>query len=308
MSAAKLLADGGAAASEEEFFRCRPFLEAEGVTHTLCLGSLFAPLVVREVPGPAGSLDATSPYGYPGLKGPPGEQIDPEQMDLGPAGLITVFVRHRLDPEPQLAGATERNLVHIADPELSRKSRMSDRQQIRRNQRSGYQVEVIGGPQSSPSQRQSFAEIYEQTMRRAGAAQRYFFGADYFERVLSTEQSWLVLALAPGGELAAASIATLSDGLLHYYLSGTGDAHLGDSPMKNVVSALIDFAWERDLPLNLGGGVAPGDRLEEFKRGFANRTDAWRTSQIVCDPGAYRRLSAQPEREAGTFFPAYRAP
>jgi hypothetical protein len=75
--------------------------------------------------------------------------------------------------------------------------------------------------------------------------------------------------------------------------------------MKNVVTALVDFAERRGLPLNLGGGIAPGDPLEEFKRGFANRTEAWRTSEIVCDAAAYERLTAG--RDAGCFFPAYRA-
>ena len=111
---------------------------------------------------------------------------------------------------------------------------------------------------------------------------------------------------APGGEVAAASIAVRSDGFLHYYLSGSADAHLGDSPMKNVVAALVGFAVEQGLPLNLGGGIARGDRLEEFKRGFANREQAWHTSEIVCAPVAYSRLSAN--SDAGDFFPAYRAP
>ena len=39
--------------------------------------------------------------------------------------------------------------------------------------------------------------------------------------------------------------------------------------------------------------------------GFANCEQAWRTSEIVCDPAAYERLSAG--RDAGGFFPAYRA-
>ena len=56
-------------------------------------------------------------------------------------------------------------------------------------------------------------------MRRTAAAARYFFGAAYFDRMLEAERTWLALATAPGGELAAASIAAVSDGFLHYYLS-----------------------------------------------------------------------------------------
>jgi hypothetical protein len=77
--------------------------------------------------------------------------------------------------------------------------------------------------------------------------------------------------------------------------------------MKNLVAALVEFAAGLDLPLNLGGGIAAGDPLEAFKRGFANRELAWRTSSLVCDPDAYARLSAGLDDDDG-FFPAYRRP
>ena len=302
---AELLADRGAAAAEQEFFRSPEFLEAEGVTHTLRIGPIAAPLVVREIPGGGDLLDAVSPYGYPGFAAPAGAQLDVGDVDFGPLGLVSAFIRHRLGAEPPLSGSRERNVVQIADPALPRKSRPSDRQQIRRNERSGYTVEFVPGVEASPERRDAFVAAYEQTMRRTEAAERYFFGAEYFEQVLASPRAWLCLALEPGGEVAAGSLATESDEMLHYYLSGTADAHLGESPMKNVVSALVDLAEGRELPLNLGGGISPGDPLEEFKRGFANRTEAWRTSEIVCDRGAYERLRAG--RDAGGFFPAYRA-
>ena len=75
--------------------------------------------------------------------------------------------------------------------------------------------------------------------------------------------------------------------------------------MKNVVARLVEHSADLGLPLNLGGGISPGDALEEFKRGFANRQQAWHTSELVCDRAGYERLSAG--RDAGGFFPAYRA-
>jgi hypothetical protein len=318
---AELIADGGEAAASNEFFRSRPFLAAEGVTHTLRVAGegteLLAPLIVREVSGGDG-LDAISPYGYPGIAvhvpgggpassaaAPATSPIDPGAIDFSATGLISAFIRHALTTPPIL-GASERNLVQIADPALPPKSRMSDRQQIRRNLKRGYELRLVPGPQTSGEERAGFLNAYEQTMRRTDAAERYFFGADYFDLILATEGTWLASAIAPDGELAAASIAARSDDLLHYYLSGSADSHLRDSPMKNIVASLCELAEAEGLPLNLGGGIAPGDRLEEFKRGFANREEAWRTSEIVCDPAAYQRLSAG--RQTGDFFPAYRAP
>ncbi len=322
---AELIADRGAAAESEEFFRSRPFLDAENVTHTLRIAAgdteLLAPLIVREIPG-ADAIDAISPYGYPGLvevsRGgvrrcnsveapadtPPTHLLAPAAVDFSGTGLVSVFVRHTL-ATPPLAGAVERNVVQIADPELPAKTRSSDRNRINKNRRAGYEVELVFGQETSGEQRSGFLAVYEETMRRTGAAERYFFGASYFDRILESNRAWLALCHAPDGSVAAASIAVQSDGFLHYYLSGSADEHLRDSPMKNVLSALVELSAERGLPLNLGGGITAGDRLEDFKRGFANREQPWHTSEIVCDREAYDRLSAG--RDPGGFFPAYRA-
>ncbi len=304
---AELIADRGEAAASEEFFRSRPFLDAESVTHTLRIvagdAELLAPLIVRPI-GEGPELDAISPYGYPGLAAPGGARAAPGDVDFAAAGLVAAFIRHRLG-EPPLAGATKRAVVQIADPSLPAKSRMSDRQQIRKNLRRGYELRVVAGQQTTPGERAGFLAAYEPTMRRTGATERYFFGDPYFDRILQSSRTWLALALAPGGDVAAASIAAHSDGFLHYYLSGSADAHLRDSPMKNVVASLVELAAELDLPLNLGGGMARGDRLEEFKRGFANREQPWHTSELICDPAAYARLS--PNQEPSSFFPSYRA-
>jgi Acetyltransferase (GNAT) domain len=301
---AELIPDRGQAASSEEFFRSRPFLDAEGVTHTLRIDTgeaeLLAPLIVRKI-GAGPERDAVSPYGYPGIVG---AAIDPMTVDFSATGLVTAFVRHTLD-SPPLAGASERNIVQIADPALPSKSRGSDRNQINKNRRNGYEVRLVPGPDTSAAQRAGFLVAYEETMRRAAAAERYFFGAEYFDTILRSPRTWLAIATAPGGEMAAASIAAHSDGFLHYYLSGSVDSHLRDSPMKNVVAALIELSAEMSLPLNLGGGITPGDPLEEFKRGFANRQEPWFTSELICDPATYKRLSSGHKDSA--FFPTYRA-
>ncbi len=351
---AELLEDRGEAAAGDEFFRCRPFLAAEGATHTLRIeveaapsaeratsaepeaaatveaapsagpapAVLVAPLIVREIPG-SDRRDAISPYGYPGLvPSPPdrgshfslyggkstatrggGGGLEPGEVDWSATGLVSVFLRHRLGPAP-LAGASERNVVQVADPALAPKSRPSDRRQVRRNLEAGYRLDLVSGAETSAAQRAGFVDVYEQTMRRAAAAGHYFFGAAYFDRILAAPRTWLALATAPDGALAAASIAAVSDGYLHYYLSGTADSRLREAPMKNVVTRLVEHAAELGLPLNLGGGLRPGDALEEFKRGFANRTEPWFTSEIICDPETYAKLASG--KPTGPFFPAYR--
>jgi hypothetical protein len=308
---AELLGDEGAAATSGEFFRCAPYLRAEGTTHTLRIEAgeavLVAPLLVREVPG-GGAVDAISPYGYPGVVVASGSLPAPlahEEVDWSGTGLVSLFARGTALGPHALAG-DERSTLQIHDPAERRKSRPTDRRQIRRNEEAGYAVAVTTGPESGEDARAGFRRVYEQTMHRTEAAGRYLFDAEWFDAVLSSDRTWLLTVTGPGGEVAAASIAALSDGVLHYFLSGTDDGHLREAPMKNLLVALQDLADQLDAPLNLGGGLRRGDGLEEFKRGFANRRAPFVTHEVVCDRAAYDRLSAG--RNAGGFFPAYRAP
>jgi hypothetical protein len=306
LAAATLIENGGEAAVDDQFFRSRQFLDAEQVTHTLRIESdgeeLLAPLIVREIPG-SDAQDAVSPYGYPGLSGSI-EGLEPDAIDWSATGLVSVFIRHTLGLSP-LTGATERNVVQIADPALPPKSRPSDRRQVRRNLEAGYVLDLVPGSETTAEQRAGFVDLYEQTMRRTGAAEHYFFGSAYFGQILEADGTWLVIATGPEGDPAAASIAAVSDGYLHYYLSGSADSHLRAAPMKNIVTRLVEHSAQLGLPLNLGGGITPGDPLEEFKRGFANRQQAWLTSELICDRPRYEELSRG--REATGFFPAYRA-
>lgn len=305
---AELIADGGAAAAADEFFRSREFLAAEGITHTLRVSgdgrTAAVPLRVRPIE-PDGGLDAVSPYGYPGatLSGS-GPAPAAAAVDWSRAGLVSVFARERILGEPWLADPRERSPVLLHDPGRERRVRPRLAEQIRANERDGWRVERLEGRAASAADRDEFGRVYGETMRRVGASERYFFAPEYFAAALSFRRSWLLLARR-GGEVGAGAIAAVSDGLLHYFLGGTGDGALAASPFKNVVAAMLDLADELGMPLNLGGGVTPGDGLERFKRGFANRTLAFRTQEVVCDPEAYSRLAAG--RDAGDFFPAYRA-
>jgi hypothetical protein len=307
---ATLIADDGAAAADAgSFFRSPEFLAAEGVTHTLGISGdgaeLRLPLIVREIDG-SDRIDAVSPYGYPGASGAAEALPNPTEVDWSQTGLVSLFVRDRVGGPPCLAGGTERSLVQIADPRGESGIRKRLREQIRANERRGWQVAAEPGAAAEADDRAAFEAAYAETMARTEAAARYLYSSEYFERVLSASSAWLLLAGREGGRAEAGAIAASSDGFLHYYLGGTADTALADSPMKNLFAAMISLAGELGLSLNLGGGVAPGDSLESFKQGFANAVEPFRTHEVVCDPAAYEELSAGRGGDGG-FFPAYRA-
>jgi hypothetical protein len=300
---AQLIEDGGIAASDpNDFFRSPDFLEAEAVTHTLAIGdALSLPVIVRSIEG-TDRLDAISPYGYPGADRSPDEPPDPVSIDWSATGLVSVFVRDRIGDRTCFADGTVRNRVHVADGDGGVRKRL--REQIRRNERRGISVRLVPGREVEMGQLDGFERAYGETMARTEAAERYLYPTSYFGRLLGSERSWLVLAERDGMTLAGA-IAVASDGFLHYFLGGTVDEALSDSPMKNLFAAMISLGSELGLPLSLGGGLTPGDSLDKFKRGFANGEAPFHTHELVCDPDAYERLSAG--RDAGGFFPAYRA-
>jgi FAD/FMN-containing dehydrogenase len=304
---ARLIEDGGAAASDaEQFFRSAPFLEAEAVTHTLAIegeAEYHLPLIVRAVEG-TDWQDAISPYGYPGADRSPDDPPDPGRIDWSGTGLVSIFVRDRIGDRPSLAGGTLRSHVHVANGEGGVRKRL--REQIRRNERRGWEMRLVPGREVEMGQLRGFERAYTETMARTDAAERYLYPTSYFARLLLSERSWLILAEREGETLGGA-IAGASDGYLHYYLGGTADEALSDSPMKNLFWAMIGHGQELGLPVNLGGGVSAGDSLDDFKRGFANAEVPWHTHEVICDPAAYEELSSAAGAAPAGFFPAYRA-
>jgi len=292
---AELLEDAGAAAAADEFFRSQPFMAAEGVTHSLRISTdvdLLAPLIVREIPGGEG-LDATSPYGFPGL-GYPGYPIgypglpgplEPASVDWSPTGLVSVFIRHRVGSRPPLALPPSATASFSPTPSCA-KSRPSDRQQIRRNLGAATRCAPSAVPTSRRRPRRLPPGLYADDAR-AAAAERYFYDAAYFRGVLAFADSWS----AACGELAARRggiAARPQRRALHYYLSGTADAHLRDSPMKNVVTAICDLGEQRGLPVKTWAAASRrGTRSRSSSALCQPRTKEWHSRSWSVDAGAY---------------------
>jgi hypothetical protein len=307
---AVLLPDEGKSALSEDYFRSAHHLRAEGVTHTLVIDggagrSLRLPLIVRPVEGTP-YRDAISPYGFPGGVLDGLCEVPKDAVDWRGTELVSIFVRDRIAGPRCFAEGTARNEVFFIDPHQPITFREMHRRHIRRNSRLGFVSAWRPVREASSEEREGFKEAYRQTMIRDGASSRYFFSDAYFAELFSSPVAWIATARAPEGPIASAAIGVSSDGMLHYYLGGTADAYLARSPAKNVFMALTELCTQLGLPLHLGGGIQPGDSLEEFKRGFANASARFHTHEIICEPALYARLSEG--SAGGGHFPAYRAP
>ena len=144
-------------------------------------------------------------------------------------------------------------------------------------------------------------------MRRAGAAERYFFDREYFDAALSFERSWLVVARRDG-ELGAGAIAAmqrLAPALLPRRHRRRGARRLAVQERGRGDARPRRRARAAAQPRRRG---RPGDGLEEFKRGFANAELAFHTHEVVCDPGEYERLGAGSAAPPGSSPPTAPSP
>ena len=168
---------------------------------------------------------------------------------------------------------------------------------------------------------EDFLRIYEETMQRVGALQRFFFSRAYFDRLRSALGSRLNLFVClADGKPVCAGLLVACHGILQYHLGGTLNEALKLAPMKLFVDEVRLWAIERGMQtFHLGGGATadPDDTLLHFKKGFSDQMHEFAVWRSVVFPDVYQRLcTANAQRNerhqlqpVGVhFFPEYRSP
>jgi hypothetical protein len=293
------------------------FVYSEGDC-TIALPLLLRPVDPAE---PDGWHDATSVYGYGGPASShdmlPGGVLRNFQIELAEElarrRVIAVFSRlHPLIAQGEiLAGlgdcpANGQTLsIDLTLPDEAQRGRYnkSCRTSLRKLRESGF----VGLHDREKRYLPEFVEVY-------------FFDETYFN-LLTRELagvSHLFVALKDG-EVTAATLCTICDGIVQDHLGGTRDAFLKFSPDRLVVDT--ERMWANGMGarvFHLGGGVgAQQDSVFRYKAGFSDRQHTFRTWRWIIRPDVYEELSASAARwnvvnglravSAG-YFPAYRCP
>jgi lipid II:glycine glycyltransferase (peptidoglycan interpeptide bridge formation enzyme) len=298
--------------------------------------TIAIPLLLRAIQAdqPDGWRDATSVYGYGGPVA---------SHDEMPAAVIANFhaalrgslmaervvsLFSRLHPQieqaPLLAelgeavanGTTVSIDLTLSEEEQRAGYNKSCRTSIRKLTEAGF----VGHHDVEKRYLAEFVEVYTETMRRAGALSSYLFDEDYFRLLTGElgEKSHLFVALKDG-QVAAATLCTLCDGIVQDHLGGTRDAYLKYSPDRLVVHT--ERMWAKAAGarvFHLGGGIgAQEDSLFRYKAGFSPRRHVFRTWRWILQPEIYAELTrarqladaAQNLRPVSEhYFPAYRCP
>ena len=234
----------------------------------------------------------------------------PPRRSTGRAtGLVSVFGRERLGADPWLADPLERSRrVHLHDPAQPRELRARLAEQIRANRaRRAGRVEALAGPERAERRpRRASPPPTSETMRRAGAAERYFFARSLLRRRArrsSAAGCWSRATAASSARRRSRPSATAS--------CTTSSA----APPTPRARPRRSRTWSRRCSTSPTSSACAQPRRRHQRRATASRSSSaasptpsstFFTHEIVCDPGAYAAAAAD-GRDAGGFFPAYRA-
>jgi serine/alanine adding enzyme len=282
-------------------------------------GDVVLALLRREIPGGAGR-DVTTPYGY---GGPVAVGADPPVGDFwalyekwcSSNGIVSTFIRfHPLFANQALVPESVRvepigSTVgwRLDRPDLFAGMHGSHRTACRKALKAGVSVEA----RERPADLTAFSELHDETMRRVGAGEFYFFGSEYYDALGGLGRRLVVFDAVVDGEVVASALCFATPPWIHYHLGAT--AGLGRELGASSLLLLEAAGWAKQRGFerfHLGGGAGGRmDSLLSFKRRFdPGGLLQFSVGKAVHDPEAYARLAGTDEVELEGFFPAYRAP
>ena len=291
---------------------------------------IAVPLLLRPIDPTRqrGWLDATSVYGYTGpvtSHAPlPSSVVSGFQAalaeELTRRRVVAVFSRlHPLiEQRETLAGLgecpTHGQTISIdltLDPE-EQEAHYS--KSCRRTLRTLRDLGFVGLHDAEKRYLPEFVDVYLETMRRTSADSSYFLDRRHFETLTRELGPAVQLFVAiQDGTVAAATLATVCDGIVQDYLGGTRTEFLKFSPDRLVVDTERAWATRTGARVfHLGGGVgAREDSVFRYKAGFSDRRHTFRTWRWVVRPDVYAELAraaSVADEDESRFFPVYRAP
>ncbi len=280
-------------------------------------GRVLCPVSIREKQ--AGYPEVVSPYGFGGFAS--GQRENP--LDALPAcwaaccaehGFVTAYLMQH--PMYSLSEAQWGDELHGHHPlcvmDLGQSEEAlwtgmgkTHRYEIRKLQQGGGQEMVRDASRLEPD----LLRLYPQTVRRVGASTTYSFTEETL-RLLAGSEGSLLLGVQDTAGLQAVAVFLYTPTAADYFLNAaTPDGRKYTRLL--VWSAMLELKRRGVAYLNLGGGVRPGDPLEQFKRRFGGRMVRGQVVQQVLDQGRYDTLRRQFCGDAGeeaSFFPPYWAP
>lgn len=149
--------------------------------------------------------------------------------------------------------------------------------------------------------------LYRDTLTRTGAASVYHFTEATLAELMRDKKT-LAFAANVAGKMVAMTILLYNDHIADYFINAANDA--GREYSRILIWKAMEYLHNIQVPtLNLGGGVKPGDNLEQFKKRFSGKKVMPYVLKRIYDDKLYKDVCArsQIDAEATHYFPAYHA-
>lgn len=298
-------------------------------------GGVLLPIIERRLarePWAQGTSasDWVSPYGYGGAFAWGSALGRAAEFWRGVAALararevVTSFARLSLFADEQLpfdgdvaeVGPNVVRELALDEDALWRDYDHKVRKNVQRARRSGLTVEVdeVGRDLAA------FTAIYEHTMERRGAPERYRFTREFFERLtVGLDGSAVYFHVRKGGEIVSTELVLASRHRLYSFLGGTLESAFDDRPNDLLKHEVI--TWGRAAGRTafvLGGGYQPRDGIHRYKLAFAPSGEVpfhvgrqvyapQRAEELVALRRAYEQGLGQAWSPREGYFPPYRS-
>jgi hypothetical protein len=140
-----------------------------------------------------------------------------------------------------------------------------------------------------------FSALYAQTMERHHADTFYRFPPSYFSRLTSLGRQCGIVFAWLNDELAGASIFLAGRDYAHYHLAAANEIGLKHRAPTLLVVEGAKWARQQGCKLlHLGGGLSPGDSLEDFKLSFGGQSCHYAYLVYVADQERFEQLCQMP--------------
>lgn len=275
------------------------------------LGKLVYPVMIREITG-TNYKDLVSPYGYSGpyISGNINVAKWLYQMNLfcRERGIVSEFLRLnpfflQSFPTTRYKGAVTCLDIEKLEPELIWNGfEKRCRNAINKALKEPLWAEKIENPRGKSY---LMARLYNETMERNGASQKYLFPKEFFSNLFKFLPNNSVLFVAYRESIPVAAATFIYNGpYFHYYLAGSNKVP-GLAPNNLILWEAIKYAKTMGFKtFNFGGGVGgEQDKLKKFKQGFSKQEVAFHVMEAIHMPKEYLELCKGKKTD---FFPAYR--
>ena len=241
------------------------------------------PLLKREIKDEFGrhqGFDYSSVYGYVGpiVGGEIGAKTIVKFQDLfknhcRENNIVSVFSRLHptLNQERIISsiGLVEENCKTI-NIDLT-KTLEEQRRQYRKSNKSEInklrKESVVFWSENNSRDLEEFVEIYEETMNRVNAHERYFFKKEYYESLFNNDEfETKLLFVEYEGVKIAGALFVFCNNTIQYHLAGTRTSFMKINPMKLLLDEVRLFGKKEGyINFHLGGGISSSEEDPLFR-------------------------------------------